>query len=83
MREYRDNWGTTHTYTYTDPNTGKTETATEPVQNGTVLLDNHTGAILGFVGGVKKKASTTSTRRVRPVQPSSPWLCTDPPSKIS
>ncbi|WKF85775.1 transglycosylase domain-containing protein [Lacticaseibacillus pantheris] len=53
MREYRDNWGTTHTYTYTDSATGKTETATEPVQNGSVLLDNQTGAILGFVGGVK------------------------------
>ncbi|UQS82482.1 penicillin-binding protein [Bombilactobacillus folatiphilus] len=43
--------GTTHHTTTQDPNTGATVKVTEPVQNGSVLLDNKTGAVLGFVGG--------------------------------
>jgi len=35
-----------------NPETGETTTIIEPVQNGSVLLDNETGAILSFVGGV-------------------------------
>ncbi|MFC0291218.1 transglycosylase domain-containing protein [Bombilactobacillus bombi] len=43
--------GTVHQSTATDPNTGKIVQVKEPVQNGSVLIDNHTGAVLGFVGG--------------------------------
>ena len=37
---------------WTNPETNETTTIIEPVQNGSVLLDNATGAILSFVGGV-------------------------------
>jgi penicillin-binding protein len=45
--------GTTHHSTATDSTTGKTVKVTEPVQSGSVLLNNKTGAVLGFVGGTK------------------------------
>ena len=35
-----------------NPETGEMQTNAAPVQNGSVLLDNDTGAIVGFVGGV-------------------------------
>ncbi len=63
MQNYKSTFGTTHTYTYTDPNTGVQKTATEPAENGTVLLDNNTGAILGFVGGVQKGVNHIYTTR--------------------
>lgn len=63
MQNYKYTFGSTHTYTYTDPNTGVQKTATEPAENGTVLLDNNTGAILGFVGGVKKGVNHILTTR--------------------
>ncbi|MCA9765361.1 MAG: penicillin-binding protein, partial [Carnobacterium sp.] len=37
---------------WTNPDTNEVTTIIEPVQNGSVLLDNATGAILSFVGGV-------------------------------
>lgn len=37
---------------WTNPETEETTTIIEPVQNGSVLLDNKTGAILSFIGGV-------------------------------
>ncbi|UQS83881.1 transglycosylase domain-containing protein [Bombilactobacillus thymidiniphilus] len=46
-----DQLGTTHTTTTTDSNTGATVKVQEPVQNGSVLLNNKTGAVLGFIGG--------------------------------
>ncbi|NVY97182.1 penicillin-binding protein [Lactobacillus sp. DCY120] len=49
--QHKDQLGTTHSYQATDPNTGKIISVHEPVQNGSVLLDNQTGAILSFVGG--------------------------------
>ena len=54
---YKENLGTTHNSTATDPNTGKTIKVNEPVQNGSVLLDNKTGQVLSFVGGVNFKKS--------------------------
>ena len=63
MARYRSTFGTTHTYSYVDPNTGKTSTTTEPPENGTVLLNNKTGAILGFVGGVKPGVNHIFTQR--------------------
>ncbi|MCD2257229.1 penicillin-binding protein [Lactobacillus sp. CC-MHH1034] len=43
--------GTSKTSTITDPVTQKPTQFTEYVQNGTVLLDNQSGAVLAFVGG--------------------------------
>ncbi|APX71039.1 penicillin-binding protein [Companilactobacillus allii] len=57
---YKSNLGTTHNSTATDPNTGKTIKVSEPVQNGSVLLDNKTGQVLSFVGGVNFKKSQTN-----------------------
>ncbi|SEK88366.1 penicillin-binding protein [Carnobacterium iners] len=37
---------------WTNPDTNEVTTIIEPVQNGSVLLNNATGAILSFVGGV-------------------------------
>lgn len=45
------NLGTIHYTNAIDPNTGKKIKVKEPVQNGSVLLNNQTGAVLGFVGG--------------------------------
>ena len=42
---------TVHHSKATDPNTGKIVSVKEPVQHGSVLINNHTGAVLGFVGG--------------------------------
>lgn len=63
MESYKSTFGASHTYSYTDPNTGQQKTTTEPAENGTVLLDNHTGAILGFVGGVKPGVNHIYTTR--------------------
>ncbi len=59
-QSFKYNLGTTHNSTATDPNTGKTIKVTEPVQNGSVLLDNKTGQVLSFVGGVDFKNSQTN-----------------------
>lgn len=48
----RDLFGETHTDEIYDQNENKFVELKEPVQNGTVILDNHSGAILGFTGGV-------------------------------
>ncbi len=52
MRATRDTFGQTYTSSQINPKTGETETVKYPVQNGSVVLDNQTGAVLGFVGGV-------------------------------
>ncbi|TGD23809.1 penicillin-binding protein [Companilactobacillus suantsaicola] len=54
---YKSNLGTTHTDDATDPNTGRSIKVSEPVQNGSVLLDNKSGQVLAFVGGVNFKKS--------------------------
>ncbi|MFD1419040.1 transglycosylase domain-containing protein [Companilactobacillus keshanensis] len=56
-QQYKANLGTTHTDNAKDPNTGKSIKISEPVQNGSVLLDNKTGEVLSFVGGVNFKKS--------------------------
>ncbi|WDF83417.1 transglycosylase domain-containing protein [Lacticaseibacillus pabuli] len=63
LSQYRNTFGQSHTYSYVDPNTGQTSTTTEPPENGTVLLNNRTGAILGFVGGVKPSVNHIFTQR--------------------
>lgn len=54
-------------YTYTsseiDPETGEYVTDSEPVQNGSVLLNNTTGAVIGFVGGVSGELNHIYTTR--------------------
>lgn len=50
-KEYATYLGQSKTSTITDPTTQQPTQFTEYVQNGTVLLDNQTGAVLGFVGG--------------------------------
>ncbi|RPA60120.1 penicillin-binding protein [Aerococcus agrisoli] len=52
VQEYAASFGTTYYSETTDEATGETVEVVEPVQNGTVLLDNDTGQILGFVGGI-------------------------------
>lgn len=44
-------YGQTFTKTVKDPETGKEEIVEEPVQVGSILIENKTGKILGFVGG--------------------------------
>ncbi|MCZ0717035.1 transglycosylase domain-containing protein [Aerococcus kribbianus] len=45
-------FGPTYTSSQNDPETGEEVEVVEPVQNGTVLIENATGRIIGFVGGV-------------------------------
>jgi penicillin-binding protein len=52
VQEYAASFGTTYYDTDTDDTTGESIEVVSPVQNGTVLLDNDTGQILGFVGGI-------------------------------
>ncbi|GEO65399.1 transglycosylase domain-containing protein [Companilactobacillus nantensis] len=56
-QQFKGNLGTVHSDTATDPTTGKTVKVSEPVQNGSVMLDNNTGKVLAFVGGVNFKKS--------------------------
>lgn len=52
VQEFSASFGTTYYGESTDSETGETIEVEEPVQNGTVLLDNDTGQVLGFVGGI-------------------------------
>lgn len=54
---FENNLGQSHTDTGIDPATGKSVKVTDSVQNGSVLLDNKTGQVLGFVGGLNFKRS--------------------------
>jgi len=56
-QQFKGNLGTVHSDDATDPNTGKAIKVSEPVQNGSVLLDNKSGQVLAFVGGVNFKKS--------------------------
>ncbi|HET6872225.1 MAG TPA: transglycosylase domain-containing protein, partial [Sporolactobacillaceae bacterium] len=42
-------------FTYKDPKTGEKKTITLPMELGAVLIQNNTGAIIGFVGGRENK----------------------------
>lgn len=63
MRATRDTFGQTYTSSQINPKTGETETVKYPVQNGSVVLDNQTGAVLGFVGGVTGELNHIYTLR--------------------
>lgn len=63
VNENKYSFGQTYTSTQINPETGDTEVVQSPVQNGSVLLDNATGAILGFVGGVDGGINHTYTTR--------------------
>lgn len=63
LRQNKRTFGTTYTSRAIDPTTGQTRTTTSPVQNGSVLLDNNTGAVLGFIGGVSGQLNHIYTTR--------------------
>lgn len=63
MKATRSTFGQTYTSTQINPKTGETETIKHPVQNGSVVLDNQTGAVLGFVGGVSGELNHIYTLR--------------------
>ena len=44
-------YGPTKSETVTNSETGKTETVSEPVETGAILIENKTGKIISFVGG--------------------------------
>lgn len=52
VQEYAASFGTTYYSETTDQETGDVVELVDPVQNGTVLLENSTGKVLGFVGGI-------------------------------
>ncbi|MFD1485584.1 transglycosylase domain-containing protein [Lacticaseibacillus baoqingensis] len=56
-------FGTTYSSSDIDPETGEYTTESEPVQNGSVLLNNRTGAVIGFVGGVSGELNHIYTTR--------------------
>lgn len=59
--------GQTHQTSYIDNETKETKIGIEPLQMGSVAIENHTGKIIGFVGGADFSISQTnhafSTRR--------------------
>ncbi|MGP6146278.1 transglycosylase domain-containing protein [Jeotgalibaca sp. A122] len=50
--EYAPNLGEEYIDTYVDEETGETKEQIELAQSGSVLLENTTGRVLGFIGGV-------------------------------
>ncbi|WP_054664531.1 transglycosylase domain-containing protein [Lacticaseibacillus camelliae] len=63
VEQYRGSFGATYTSVVRNPTTGGYSQVRQPVQNGTVLLDNQTGAILGFVGGTAGEVNHIYTKR--------------------
>ncbi|WP_461215283.1 transglycosylase domain-containing protein [Lacticaseibacillus sp. GG6-2] len=63
VKSSANTFGTTYTSSDIDPETGEYTTTEEPVQNGSVLLDNNTGAVIGFVGGVSGELNHIYTTR--------------------
>lgn len=61
--QYKNSFGPTYTSYVKNPTTGGLAEVKQPVQNGTVLLDNQTGAILGFVGGTSGEVNHLYTKR--------------------
>lgn len=51
VNEYGENIGPTFVDTYVNEETGETEEVIELAQSGSILLENETGKILGFIGG--------------------------------
>lgn len=56
--------GSAHNVNYVDEITGEEKNETEHVQNGSVLIDNQTGAIISFVGGIKYDGSTNYVNHI-------------------
>lgn len=63
VAQYKGTFGPTYTNYVKDPTTGGYSQVAQPVQNGSVLLDNQTGAILGFVGGTAGEINHIYTKR--------------------
>lgn len=63
VSQYRGTFGYTYTSYVKNTVTGGYSAVKQPVQNGTVLLDNQTGAILGFVGGTAGEVNHIYTKR--------------------
>lgn len=63
VANYKGSFGYTYTGYVKDSVTGGYTKTSAPVQNGTVLLDNQTGAILGFVGGTAGQVNHIYTKR--------------------
>lgn len=55
--------GYTYRTTQIDAKTGRRTTISEPVQNGSLLLDNNSGAVIGFIGGVSGQLNHVYTTR--------------------
>lgn len=55
LQRSRNLFSETHKGSVFDPKTNDFVEVSEPVQNGTVVLDNKSGAVIGFVGGVDFK----------------------------
>lgn len=51
VTEYGENIGPTFVDSYEDPDTGEMVEVTELAQSGSILMENQTGRILGFIGG--------------------------------
>lgn len=56
--------GPAHNVSHIDENTGEEKNTTEHVQNGSVLIDNQTGAIISFVGGIKYGNATNYVNHI-------------------
>lgn len=52
INDYYQSFGPVYSGNETDDETGESQDIKEPVQNGSVLIENHTGRVLGFIGGV-------------------------------
>ncbi|MFD1393201.1 transglycosylase domain-containing protein [Lacticaseibacillus jixianensis] len=61
--QHKGGFGATYTSYVKNTTTGGYSAVKQPVQNGTVLLDNQTGAILGFVGGTAGEVNHIYTKR--------------------
>ena len=48
-KEY-EYYGPDNIFTVQDPNTGESKSVTEPIETGSVLMENKTGKIIGFIG---------------------------------
>lgn len=63
LLNHQGTFGQTYSTTEMDPKTGGYVVNEAPVQNGSVLLDNKSGAILGFIGGVSGELNHIYTMR--------------------
>lgn len=69
--EHRNDLGAPRDVTWTNSETGEESHWVENVENGSVLLDNASGRILGFVGGVDYESNQNNHALDRRRQPAS------------